>query len=214
MEILQPASTSPSPAKSPAPKPNTAADQMTYLKGVSFRTTIGFVKAKAGDEGVQKVFEKLPEEIRSSLSRTILSTEFYPFDWLVALQGAAVDVVGGDRRTTLRDLGRFSCESALTSVYKIFFKLGSPDYIIKKATQVYGTYFKGGGEIHIIDDSKGFVQLKIDRYPGGHSDFCRRLDGYFERTLELSGAKNTQVVHSLCAYHGGGKACEWTARWS
>jgi hypothetical protein len=188
--------------------------EAVFLKGMSFRTTVAFVKSKTGEAGVEKTLSLLPPDPRNSLSRTILSTEFYPFEWIVLLQNAALEVIGGDRRTTLKQLGRFSAENALTTVYKIFFKLGSPEFIIRKSAQIYGTYFKGGGMIYMSDETKGFVHLKIDRYAGGHPDFCRRLDGYFEMLLELSGAKNVQVVHSVCAYTGGGKTCEWTAKWT
>ena len=203
------------PVVAPVPRPSDTLAPVAQLKGMSFRTTLGFAKARKGDEGLARVIASLPEPMRGKIGTTVLATEFYPFDWIVTLQNAVCDVVGGEKRATLRELGRFSCESALTTVYKIFFKLGSPEYIIRKAAQVYGTYFKGGGEIHVVEEQKGSCRLQIDRYPGGHGDFCRRLDGYFEMILELSGGKSIQVVHSSCAYaSSAGKTCEWVAKWS
>ena len=188
----------------------------TLLKGMSYRTTLGFIKSKVGEEGLQKAIATLPDDARSAFQKGVLATEFYPFEWIVLLQQAGLSVIGGDKRSVLREMGRFSAENALTTVYKIFFKVGSPEFIIKKATAVYATYFKGGGEIRMVEESKGFIRMQIDRYPGGHPEFCRRLDGYYEMILELSGAKNIQVVHGSCAYASNppGKACEWTAKWS
>lgn len=197
------------------PRSSDVVQPVALLKGMSFRTTLGFAKARKGDEGLAKVIASLPEPMRAKLGGSVLATEYFPFDWIVALQSAVVDVVGGEKRAVLREIGRYSCENALTTVYKIFFKLGSPEYIIRKAAQVYGTYFKGGGEFRMLDETKGSCRLQIDRYPGGHADFCRRLDGYFEMVLELSGGKSIQVVHSACAYTSPtGKTCEWIAKWS
>lgn len=187
----------------------------TLLKGMSYRTTLGFIKSKVGEEGLQKAIALMPEDARAVLQKGVLATEFYPFEWIVLLQQAGLSVIGGDKRSVLREMGRFSAENALTTVYKIFFKVGSPEFIIKKATAVYATYFKGGGDIRMVEETKGFIRMQIDRYPGGHPEFCRRLDGYYEMILELSGAKNIQVVHSTCAYTAaGGKTCEWTAKWT
>jgi len=185
---------------------------MAELKGVSFRATTAFIKNRAGDEGLHKALELLPEESRASLSRPILATEFYPFEWIVDLMDAGTKVIGGDRREILREIGEYSCESALTTVYKIFFKVGSPDFIMRKSSQVFSTYFRGVGNMGLVEQSKGFARVHIDGFQGGHADFCRRLDGYFAKVLELSGGREVQVVHSMCAYSGG-SVCEWIARW-
>ena len=65
------------------------------IKGVAFKGTIEFVRAKAGDEGAAKLVATLPDDARAVLSRPILATSFYPFPWLLSLQDGAATLLGG-----------------------------------------------------------------------------------------------------------------------
>ncbi len=209
------AGAAPQAAPSPARHIGTNSSEQVLIKGVAFRGTVDFIKARAGEEGLKKAMEKLPEEARKQFGRSLLATEYYPLDWLIALQVAACEVVGGDRRTVLKDIGKFAAENALTGVYKIFVKLGSPEYFFKKSSQVFDNYFRGlqGQTMNIIEQTKGYGKVQFPAIPGGHADYCRRLDGFFEKVLELSGGKDARISHTTCAYNGG-KICEWVGRWT
>ena len=109
-------------------------------------------------------------------------------------------------------MGVYSCEEALTGIYKIFLRVGSPEFILRRSSRLFETYFQGVGEMRVVDREKGHAKLEVDPFPGGHPDYCRRLDGYFETILRLSGAKEIELVHDECGYRGG-KICRWTGSW-
>jgi hypothetical protein len=184
------------------------------IKGVALRATIDYVRKQEGDAAATRLLADLAEPAKAGLSHGILAATFYPLPWLVALQDGAAKGLGGDRREVLRQIGRFAAEDALTGVYRIFMKVGSPEFIFGRSTRMFGNYFQGvpGEALRCPELRKGYSRIEIDRYPGGHADFCRRLDGYFERLLELSGAKSVRVVHSRCAWRGE-PLCEWKAHW-
>lgn len=192
-----------------------SGDKIADIKGVAVRGSIEFIRAKKGDAGVAEALSRLPDEMRTAFSKPILATDYYPLPWLIALQVAACEVIGGNRNDILFEMGRHACAAALTGVYRIFVKLGSPEYFFKKSSQVFNNYFRGTEENHvqIVEQEKGYGRVQMKRLPGGSPDYCRRLDGYFEMILELSGAKKPKVVHSMCAFRGG-DCCEWTGRWS
>lgn len=202
-----------SPASSASPSETSPP---VGIKGVALKGTLDFLRARAGEDGVARALAALPEEIRAPLSKSILATSFYPLPWLVALQAETLRVAGLDSKEGLRLIGRFAAESAVTGVYRIFLKVGSPEFILGKSSRMFGNYFQGVGAeaFRMAELRPGFGRLELARYPGGHPDFCRRLDGYFERVLELSGAKEVRIHHSRCAFvPGGGDLCEWGAKW-
>jgi len=181
------------------------------IKGVSLRATLAFLAERGGDAA--EALAKLPEDLRGALSKPVLASSYYPFEHLIALQDAVVRTLGGDRRSLLFELGRFAARDAMTTVYKIFLKVGSPEFILGKSGRIVSTYLRGPvGRLELVEREKGHVRMTMERFPGGHADFCRRLDGFNTALLELSGAKEIRLVHASCCYTGG-QICEWVAYW-
>ena len=110
-----------------------------------------------------------------------------------------------------------TAENAFTGVYRIFLKVGSPEFIISKASRMFGNYFQNLPDetFRVLGSSSKSAHIAMDRFTGGHPDFCRRLDGYFERLVELSGGKNVRLAHILCAFNTSppGDHCEWKGYW-
>ena len=182
------------------------------IKALAFRSTLDYLRSRGGDEAVVKTLEAISEEARLELSRPLLATKYLPFSWLLDLMRAGADHLGGDRREVFQDMGVHSCEQALTGVYKIFLKVGSPQFILGRASRLFKTYFQGASEMRVVGQRRGFSQLEVDAFAGGHQDYCSRLDGYFYTVLRLSGAKDIEMEHDECAYRHG-KVCCWTGSW-
>jgi len=49
-------------------------------------------------------------------------------------------------------------------------------------------------------------------FEGGAPQFCERIFGWMQRTLELAGANNLRSKHDLCV-HRGGSACRFEGDW-
>jgi hypothetical protein len=195
-----------------APVPGEAA-----LKGVAARAILEFVKARKDEATANSLLDRLSPELRAPFGKMILPTSFYPMSSFLALQHAGITAVGGDKRDQLRQLGRFASENALTGVYRIFLKVGSPEFIISKASRMFGNYFQNLPDetFRVLGSTSKSAHIAMDRFTGGHPDFCRRLDGYFERLVELSGGKNVRLAHILCAFNTSppGDHCEWKGYW-
>jgi hypothetical protein len=66
-----------------------------------------------------------------------------------------------------------SCEYGLTGVYKVFFKVGSPEWIISKGAQVYSRYCDTG-ELKIVEVVSGRAVVELVGFEGGSRKFCER----------------------------------------
>jgi hypothetical protein len=100
----------------------------------------------------------------------------------------------------------------LSTLYKMLFKLGTPEFVIRRVAVVYKTYIKGGG-IAAADVKTGEALVRLTegslpRY------FCTHgVAGWFTAAVELSGGKDVDVREIACI-HDGARGCEWHATWA
>ena len=54
--------------------------------------------------------------------------------------------------------------------------------------------------------------VEVSGLEGGSPEFCERIYGWMERTLELAGAKGLRSAHSSCV-HRGEAVCRFEGDW-
>jgi len=62
-------------------------------------------------------------------------------------------------------------------VYKIFFKVGSPEFIISRAARVFSSYYDTG-ELRIAESGPGRAVAELVGFEGGAPQFCERIFGW------------------------------------
>lgn len=192
-----------------------AGDAVVGIKGTALKSTVLFIQQRMGAKGMEELLAALSPEVRETVSRGILAGTYYPIPWLIEIQQAAAGLLGGEPRQRFRDFGRFSAEKSLGGAYRLFMKVGFPEYVLGKAAKLFENSFQGVdcNVVRVLHVEKGAGRMQIDRFPGGHADLCDRLDGYFEQVLLLSGAKTVRVNHVACAWRDGTPCCEWEGTW-
>jgi hypothetical protein len=111
----------------------------------------------------------------------------------------------------LAALPEASCEYGVKGVYRIFFKLGSPEFIIGRAARVFSSYYDTG-ELRVVEGRAGRAVVELSKLEGSAPEFCDRIYGWMERTLELAGAKGLRSAHSRCV-HRGDEVCRFEGSW-
>ena len=96
------------------------------VKGAALVSTIAYIKLKHGEEGFEKVLSKMSEEDREILSEPIMEPIWYPFRLYVNLTQKVDQVFGIGDLSLVREVGAFGADHDLKTIYKIFYKLGSP----------------------------------------------------------------------------------------
>jgi hypothetical protein len=180
------------------------------VKGTALVSTVRFLKEAHGETAVKRVFSSLPKQERELAEHGFLVSAWYPIDLLMGLTRIAKEQLGGD---LAKALGRASADYALTTVYKIFFRVGSPQFIISRAATLYRNYYDEG-EMRATVAEKGHAILEVSGFvPPPPIEFCERSLGWFERTLELSGAKEIKLAHDTCMGRGG-QVCRFEGWWA
>lgn len=90
------------------------------------------------------------------------------------------------------ELGKFSADYALHGFYKIFLRLGSPSFIIKRSPNVFASYYEDSALL-VSDSGSNHCVLQITQFPEPYWLLDLRIAGWMEKAIMLSGGKNPKV---------------------
>jgi hypothetical protein len=163
------------------------------VKGSAIVTINKFIKDKFGEEKFQEWLKSLTPEARDVYQTGVLPSTWYELktfytEPLIKI----VEVLYGGDINGAWDSGRLSADYALGGIYAIFVKLGSPTFIIKKAKTIITTYYTPC-ELTMPEMSDTNAILRITQFPEITNYAEKRIGGWMERAIEISGGKNVKV---------------------
>lgn len=184
------------------------------VKGTAVIAIRDYVK-KNHPEEFDSWVNSLSSEAKEIFTNPIDSTKWYPVE-----HGAKepTEKIGqhffnGDLEEGAWNAGRYSAEKALTGIYKIFVKATSPQYIIKRASRVFATYYRPC-EIHVIDTPENGVIVEMTKLSHRYDAVERRILGWMEMALELSGCREVNIVNELIREEADGKVVKFDMSWN
>jgi hypothetical protein len=184
---------------------------MTDVKGTVLASMVRYLGETFGEPGLQEVLADLTPGERTQVE-TILASAWYPVPLLLKVMRTAFKHFGGQAPRLYHDMGRASSDYSVTGVYKIFFKVGSPHFIISKAGSLYKNYYSTG-EMQSVVVEKGHAVLEMVGFQDPAPELCERIAGWLGRTLELSGAAEVRLVHPQCMNRGD-TICRFEGWWT
>jgi hypothetical protein len=183
---------------------------MAKVKGTAIQSSLRYVRERFGEEALQAVLAALPAADSADLSGALASS-WCSMESLLRFMQEAKRQLGPREPDVLRNMGRASCDYGVTGVYKVFFRVGSPEFIIGRATRVFSSYYDTG-RIAVVESRDGRAVVEVTGLEGSTPEFCERIYGWMSRTLELAGAKGLKSAHSLCV-HRGDPVCRFEGDW-
>jgi hypothetical protein len=179
------------------------------IKGVSVTAAPNFVQlmheSRYGDW-----LESLPPTSRKIVENTLLSN-WYPVDESVIVPTKKVcDLFFNGSEQGAWAVGRTSADLALKGVYRFFVKLGSPEFILTRASSIFSNMFRPG-EIKVTAASQGSALLEMT-VPESFRLLELRMAGWMEQALIISGCSQSKVVISASITKGS-SVTEFSATW-
>lgn len=183
------------------------------VKGTAVIAIRDYVKINHLDE-FENWLDSLSEDAKSIYGTSIDSTKWYP-----VASGAIepTEKIGklffnGDVQRGAIEAGRYSAERALTGIYKIFVKAANPQYIIKRASRVFSTYYRPC-EMQVVRQSDSGVVSEISELNSDYSTVVNRIIGWCEMALEISGCQNVIITPTVVREEASGKVVELDKKW-
>jgi hypothetical protein len=138
--------------------------------------------------------DAMPPASRAIYGNPILAFELYSVEDALILPTEAMCTLfyGGDEHGAWES-GHFSAGYALNSFYKIFFRFGSPQFIIDRASRVFSTYYPEG-ELRVADKSENRCVLRLVKFREPHRVIEQNIAGWMDGALELMGKKDRDVA--------------------
>ena len=185
---------------------------MAEIKGATLLQTIEAVKARDGEDKLATIVAQLDPDSRSVIEGRISPWDWYSLDILAAFLEADVRVTANGDREVLILRSEKVFEAQLRGMYKLFIRLGSPEYVIKRIASVHESYFRGIHFIPEFDDSKQSL-IKYVGFQSQHEIVGYAIVGFYRKALEISGAKQVAVKFTV-PISAGGKYAELKITWA
>jgi uncharacterized protein (TIGR02265 family) len=185
--------------------------EVNQVKGIVVVATLRFLGERFGDEALRSLLAELEPADRAVLEEPLVSA-WYPLPAVLRLMRVAHRRFGAQMPRIYREMGRASADYGFNTVYRVFFKLGSPQFIISRGSRVFSTYFRRG-RLDVTEAGPGFSNAEMRDLEDAGPEYCERILGWITRTLELSGAKQSQVGHIRCV-HRGDPVCRFEGTWT
>jgi len=183
------------------------------VKGTAIAAIPGFIVKKFGKKGLDRWLAAINEKARKGYESHILVGNWYPIkEFMLEPTQKMCDLFyQGDVRGA-REGGRYSAELALKGIYRIFVKFGSPEFLIRRASNAFTSYYQPS-EIEVVSQEDKKAILHIIKFPEASSLVENRIAGWIEGALEISGCKNVKVLITQSLAKGA-PYTEIVASWS
>jgi hypothetical protein len=179
------------------------------VKGGPLLSRLAFVRDHRGDEGVQKVLSRLPEEDRTACAH-ILTGGWYPFELNERLdQAVAAEMGMGDNVFLL--MGEKSAVQNLNGPHKAMLSPGDPHGFLKRTPQIYQMYYDAGRRSYDAAGEKKAILRTYDAPTFSRHD-CLTVIGWHRKAIEMCGGHEVKVTESQCRAKGA-PHCEYVCEW-
>ncbi len=180
------------------------------MKGSAFTARFDYLRSHF-PERWPEFLSKLTPETRELATTRPMKNAWYPFDAFADLNVVADQVMGNGDLALVKTLGKYASEANLPSLYKLFYMVGSPEYMIRKAATLWSVHHTSG-RCELITHQKNYVEYQVHEFAQPHRVLCKSLEGFIERSLELTGVTQISIREQQCVLNGAA-CCSFHGRW-
>lgn len=161
-------------------------------RGPNFIYGREFVVETHGLKVWQRVVDALPTDAASVWNGVMLITGGYPFTAFKAMLRALTSVVGAQPETETARMYSYIADRSLNSVYKFFFSLTQPSFVISRYPILWQRFFRSE-TVEVSGASAGRARLDFT-LPEIFLDWIRPAClGYSAKAVSLSGGTDLEL---------------------
>lgn len=179
---------------------------MPNTKGTAVLSRIRYVRERHGQAGLDLLLAALDKDVRALLEPLPLPQSWVPFRVFIALNVVADKLFGKGDLTLCQEMGRFGASVNLPTIYKLFYKVGSPEFLIPRAAALWSSNYDSG-HLAVERHVDGRFILHISDFAEPHEAHCLSVLGWAAGSVELSGKRVIDVRNIHCRGRGGNR-CE------
>lgn len=183
---------------------------MGEVKGSAIAARIRFIRERSSEDTLRAIRAQLTPEHRALVERGVLPHAWVPFELFVSLSVEIDRVLGKGDLALCRELGGYAARVNLPTLYRIFYRIGSLQFILRKAARLWEVHYTSGQmEAETGDD---WAKLRIVGFDTPHRAHCLSVLGWAEASAVLSGVTVIRAEETRCRLHGD-DVCELSLGW-
>ena len=183
-------------------------------KGVNFVFAKESVAKEHGDLVWQKALGRLEEDHAKVWTGALVPFSTYSFPAFKAMARAVAEETGAHDDRELARMYEYIADRSLNAVYKIFFKLANPSFVIGNYPKLWTRFFTAG-KVDVPTAEKGFAQLHFE-LPEIFLDWLGPAClGYSNKAVTMAGGRDVLVEERVRRQLPSGDwAVDFEIRWS
>ncbi len=184
---------------------------MPNVKGSAFASRAKWVRFNQGEAGLERLRKHVSPALREVLDDGPAMAKWYPFDCFVELCLAIDELFGKGDMALVKALGRQGADANLTTIYKLFYKMGTVKWLMARAARLWGMHYDSG-RLLVVQALGKEVEMIIKDFATPHRAHCLAVEGWAERSVELSGGEDV-VTEPLGCRAEGAEGCRFRIIW-
>jgi hypothetical protein len=181
------------------------------VKGSALASRVLWVQLGHGEAGMERLLGQVTPELRATLEAGIAKAKWYPFEQFIELNVVLDRLFGKGDLGLIRELGRFGADANLTTIYRLFFKVGTVHWILGRAVRLWSAHYDSGF-LEVMTRGPRTTVLRIRGFATPDKVHCMAVMGWCERSIELSGGKRVTISEPRCRTQGD-ELCQLEAAW-
>lgn len=181
------------------------------MKGSALTSRILWVQLEHGEGGYKRLLTQVSPELKSTIEHGIHKAHWYPFDQFVELNLVLDRLFGRGDLGIIKQLGRYGADANLKTIYRLFYKVGTVQWILGRAVRLWGAHYDSG-YLEVATRGAQAAVLRLRGFATPHKAHCLSVQGWVERSVELSGGEHATVNESKCRTRGD-DLCQLDIAW-
>lgn len=167
------------------------------IKGTSLKYLIDFISSTFHNQ-YDKWFAELPDQSKAIFKDLIFSTRWYDlnFGHVEAIKTIGKVFYGGDYNKAAYELGKFGGRKALSGIYKIFIRIPSLDFVIKKVSSITSTYYSKQIHFEITEHNDKVLSLSVTGFQEGQELMLANISGWLDNLMAMISKQNYEIKFS------------------
>ena len=184
---------------------------MANVKGSALSSRVLWVQLNRGAAGIDRLLPPCSPALRAIIERGVNKAQWYPLEPFIELITTIDRLFGTGDGALIDVLARHGADANLTTIYRLFFKVGTTHWILGRAVRLWSAHYDSG-YLEVLTRGPATAVLRIRDFATPHEVHCRSVMGWAQRSIELSGAKNVVAEQVKCRCRGD-ELCQFEYAW-
>jgi hypothetical protein len=185
---------------------------LSNVKGSAFASRILWVRLHQGEAGIERLTRHVSPALGEVLRAGATMSRWYGYDLFIELNLALDRVFGTGDTSLIKVLGRHGADANLTTIYRLFYKVGTVKWLLARAPRLWGMHYDSG-TLHVDSYPGREAALRVENFSEPHQAHCLSVLGWTERSVELSGGTDVRSEETACRTRGA-PHCRFLFSWS